>query len=48
MNAVGGAQTEVVLTLPVGRHTVQLVLADGSHVPREPPVVSPVITITVM
>jgi hypothetical protein len=43
----GGGQTEVVLTLPPGRHTLQLVLADGAHIPHEPPVVSPVINVTV-
>jgi len=43
----GGGQTEVVLTLPPGQHTLQLVLADGSHLVHEPPVVSPVITVTV-
>jgi hypothetical protein len=43
----GGGQTEAVLTLPAGQHTLQLVLADGSHVPHEPPVVSPVITVLV-
>jgi hypothetical protein len=42
----GGGQTEVVLTLPPGRHTLQLVLGDGAHVPHEPPVVSPVINVT--
>jgi hypothetical protein len=43
----GGGQTEVVLTLPPGPHTLQLVLADGAHIPHEPPVVSPIINITV-
>ena len=43
----GGGQTEVVLTLPPGPHTLQLVLGDGAHMPHEPPVVSPVINITV-
>jgi hypothetical protein len=43
----GGGQTEVVLTLPPGQHTLQLVLGDGAHTPHEPPVVSPVIKITV-
>lgn len=42
----GGGQTEVVLTLPPGRHTLQLVLGDGAHIPHEPPVISPVINIT--
>lgn len=43
----GGGQTETVLTLPPGRHTLQLVLADHNHIPHAPPVVSEVITITV-
>jgi hypothetical protein len=43
----GGGQTEVVLTLPPGQHTLQLVLADGTHTPHEPPVASPVIKLTV-
>jgi len=43
----GGGQTETTLTLPPGRHTLQLVLGDWSHVPFDPPIVSPVITVTV-
>ena len=43
----GGGQTETTLTLPPGRHTLQLVLGDWSHVPFNPPIVSPVITIDV-
>nr|WP_239025504.1 DUF4399 domain-containing protein [Roseibacterium persicicum] len=43
----GGGQTEVTLDLPPGSHTLQLVLGDMNHVPHSPPVVSPVITITV-
>jgi hypothetical protein len=43
----GGGQTEAVLMLPAGQHTVQLVFADGSHIPHNPPVVSSVITVTV-
>jgi hypothetical protein len=43
----GGGQTEAVLMLPAGQHTLQLVFADGSHIPHSPPVVSPVITVTV-
>ena len=40
-------QTETVLTLPPGKHTLQLLLGDHSHVPHEPVVASDVITITV-
>jgi len=36
-----------VVTLPPGRHTLQLVLGDQNHIPHEPPVISPKITITV-
>jgi hypothetical protein len=43
----GGGQTETTLTLPPGRHTLQLVLGDWSHVPFDPPIVSPVITVDV-
>ena len=43
----GGGQTETRLTLSPGRHTLQLVLADWSHIPFNPPVVSPAITIDV-
>lgn len=43
----GGGQTETVLELPPGEHTLQLVLGDAGHVPHNPPVVSDVITITV-
>jgi hypothetical protein len=43
----GGGQTETTLTLPPGRHTLQLVLGDWSHVPFNPPIVSPVINVDV-
>jgi hypothetical protein len=43
----GGGQTETMLTLPPGQHTLQLVLANWSHIPFDPPIVSPVIKITV-
>ncbi len=43
----GGGQTETILDLPVGTHTLQLVLGDFSHVPHNPPVMSEKITITV-
>jgi hypothetical protein len=42
----GAGQTEVVLTLPPGQHTLQLVLGDGAHTLHEPPVVSPVLHVT--
>jgi hypothetical protein len=43
----GGGQTEAMVTLPPGQHTLQLVLADWTHIPHVPPVMSPPITITV-
>jgi hypothetical protein len=43
----GGGQTEAMVTLPKGKHTLQLVLGDWSHIPHAPPVVSKPITITV-
>ena len=43
----GGGQTETMLTLPEGTHTLQLVLADWTHIPHVPPVMSEPITITV-
>lgn len=43
----GGGQTEAVIELPPGEHTLQLVLGDMGHVPHSPPVVSQYITITV-
>ena len=43
----GKGQTETTLTLPPGKHTLQLLLADLKHVPHEPPVISKKITITV-
>jgi hypothetical protein len=43
----GKGQTETVLDLPPGRHTLQLLLAGGDHVPHDPPIVSRKITITV-
>jgi hypothetical protein len=43
----GAGQTEAMVTLPPGKHTLQLVFANWSHIPFDPPVVSPVITVTV-
>lgn len=43
----GQAQTEGQVELSPGQHTLQLLLADGNHVPHDPPVVSEQITITV-
>ncbi len=43
----GGGQTETTATLPPGRHTLQLVLGDWTHIPFSPPIMSSVITVTV-
>jgi hypothetical protein len=43
----GAGQTETELTLPPGKHTLQLVLGDALHIPHDKPVMSPKITITV-
>jgi hypothetical protein len=43
----GKGQTETTLTLPPGKHTLQLVLGDFLHIPHEPAVISKKITITV-
>ena len=44
---LNGGQTEWKVDLPLGQHTLQLVLGDYSHIPHDPPVLSEVITITV-
>lgn len=43
----GQAQMEGQLELAPGPHKLQLLLADGNHVPHDPPVVSEPVTITV-
>ncbi|MGC2084345.1 MAG: DUF4399 domain-containing protein [Bradyrhizobium sp.] len=43
----GKGQTEASVTLPPGKHTLQLVLGDWSHVPHKTPVMSDRITVTV-
>jgi hypothetical protein len=43
----GKGQTEATLTLPAGTHTLQLVLADWTHIPHVPPVMSERIRISV-
>lgn len=45
---LGGGQTERRITLPPGRHTLQLLLADERHVPHDPPIMSERITVIVM
>jgi len=43
----GAGETETMLELPPGRHTLQLVMGDDKHVVHSPPVISRKITITV-
>ena len=43
----GKGQTETSLTLPPGKHTLQLVLGDSLHIPHDPAVISKKITIVV-
>jgi hypothetical protein len=44
---LGNGQTEVLLTLPPGTHTLQLLLGDKDHIPHTPPVMSKKITVYV-
>lgn len=43
----GAGQTETVIELEPGEHTLRLVLGDHLHIPHNPPVMSELITITV-
>ena len=43
----GAGQTEAVLELPAGEHTLQLIFADHLHVPHDPPVMSAKVKIIV-
>jgi hypothetical protein len=43
----GSGQTEAKITLPLGKHKLQLLLADGNHVPHNPPIYSQPIEVTV-
>ncbi len=43
----GGGQTETVLQLPAGQHTLQLVFGDLNHELHETPIMSEKITVTV-
>ena len=43
----GGGQTETVIELTPGQHTLQLLLGDFAHIPHSPPIQSEQITITV-
>jgi hypothetical protein len=43
----GQAQTEAMVQLPPGKHTLQLVMGDYLHIPFDPVIASPKITLTV-
>ena len=43
----GGGQTETLLILLPGQHTLQLLVGDYAHMPHTPPIASPKITINV-
>jgi hypothetical protein len=43
----GLGQTETYIDLPPGKHTLQLLMADGDHIPHDPPLMSKKITIYV-
>ncbi|HJS84276.1 MAG TPA: DUF4399 domain-containing protein [Acetobacteraceae bacterium] len=44
----GLGQTETIIELPPGTHTLQLLMGDGNHVPHDPPVMSKRITVHVV
>ena len=43
----GAGETETMLELPPGRHTLQLLMGDDKHIPHNPPIYSKKITIFV-
>ncbi|HJW23683.1 MAG TPA: DUF4399 domain-containing protein [Rhodocyclaceae bacterium] len=43
----GAGQTETMVELPPGKHTLQLIMGDDQHIPHNPPIYSKKITITV-
>ena len=43
----GAGQTETMLELPPGKHTLQLLMGDYNHIPHNPPVYSKKITVYV-
>ena len=43
----GGGQTQAVLTLAPGPHTLQLLVGDQNHIPYDPPLISQKITLEV-
>lgn len=43
----GGGQTEAIIELESGEHTLRLILGDHNHIPHQPPVVSEPVVVTV-
>jgi hypothetical protein len=43
----GAGQTEAKITLPIGHHTLQLLLGDDKHMPHDPPIFSEKISVVV-
>ena len=43
----GGGQTETIIELPIGTHTLQLIMGDEDHIPHNPSVISKKIIITI-
>ncbi|GJH10806.1 DUF4399 domain-containing protein [Caballeronia novacaledonica] len=43
----GAGETETMLELPPGKHTIQLLMGDDKHIPHNPPIYSKKITIYV-
>ena len=43
----GAGETETMIQLPPGKHTLQLLMGDAHHIPHDPPVYSKKITIYV-
>ncbi len=43
----GAGETETMLELPPGKHTLQLLMGDENHIPHNPPIYSKKITIIV-
>ena len=44
----GAGQTEAAVTLPLGKHKLQLLFGDFRHVPHDPPLMSEPITVNVV
>jgi peptidoglycan hydrolase-like protein with peptidoglycan-binding domain len=44
----GAGQTEAEVSLSPGKHTLQLIVGDKDHIPHSPPIMSEIITVTVV